>query len=38
MQEYVLAVMTGKHSRIVIKIQELAPECKLTHCFHSLEV
>ena len=38
MQEYVLAVMIGKHSRIIIKIQELAAECKLIHFFHSLEV
>lgn len=33
------AAMAGKHSRLVIKINELAPpECKLTHYFLHQEV
>uniref|UniRef100_A0A8D2CWV1 SCAN domain containing 3 n=1 Tax=Sciurus vulgaris TaxID=55149 RepID=A0A8D2CWV1_SCIVU len=27
------ASMTGKHSKVVTQIKELAPECKTTHCF-----
>uniref|UniRef100_A0A8C3WE45 SCAN domain containing 3 n=1 Tax=Catagonus wagneri TaxID=51154 RepID=A0A8C3WE45_9CETA len=27
------ASMTGKHSEVVTQIKELAPECKITHCF-----
>lgn len=32
------AAMTGKDCRVVIKIKELAPECKLIHCFFRQEV
>ncbi|XP_058141430.1 SCAN domain-containing protein 3 [Dasypus novemcinctus] len=28
-----VASMTGKHSEVVTQIKELAPECKITHCF-----
>lgn len=27
------ASMTGKHSEVVTKIKELAPECKIMYCF-----
>lgn len=30
---YGMASMTGKYSKTVTQIKELAPECKITHCF-----